>query len=97
MKYKCIFSVKIKLPKYVTRIEPQDVKHSTRNKVTVLKGTDKIQFKCNMLPKINTFKNNYFVRTLNHWNELPLSLREEEFFEKNFFSLKRTPMAHPWI
>ena len=107
MKYKFIFSdltlfhqivydkVNIKLPSYVTRIEPQDLKHSTRNKATILKGTDKIQFKCNILPKINAFKNNYYVRTLNNWHELPLSLREEEIL--NFFSFKKPPVAYPWL
>ena len=105
MKYKFILSdltlfhkivydkVNIKLPSYVKRIKPQDLKHSTRNKAKILKGTDKIQFKCNILPKINAFKNNYYVRTVNNWNELPLSLREEEIFENFSSALK----DHLWL
>ena len=105
MKYKFILSdltlfhkivcdkVNIKLPSYVKRIKPQDLKHSTRNKSKILKGTDKVQFKCNILPKLNAFKNNYYVRTVNNWNELPLSLREEEIFENFSSALK----DHLWL
>ena len=105
MKYRFLFSdltlfhqivynkVQIKLPNYVTRIEPRDVKHRTRNNVTIFEGTDKLQFKCNIVPKINAFKNNYFVRTLKHWNDLPLSLREEENFERFSLALK----DHLWL
>ena len=105
MKYKFIFSdltlfhkivynnVQIKIPNYVTKVEPQDVKYATRSNSATSKGTDKLKFKCNLLPKINAFKNIYSVRTLHHWNELPLTGREIECIDKFSLALK----DHLWL
>ena len=88
MKYNFIFSdltlfhkiinnnIEINLPHYVTRIEPQDIKNVTRVTFSTVEGNDNLKFKCKILPKINTFKNNFFVRAINYWNELPYIVRE---------------------
>ena len=75
--YKIVYNkVEIELPNYVTLIEPHNVFCVTRNNEAISKGSDKLKFKCNVLPKINSFKNSFFVRTLTKWNELPLNIRE---------------------
>ena len=86
-------TVQIKLPNYVIRIEAQDVKHATKSNILISKGTDQLKFKCNTLPKINAFKNCFFVRTLKQWNELPLTLREIVCPDKFSLALK----DHLWL
>ena len=88
MKYKFLLSdltlfykivnncIEIKLPNYVSRIEPQDVSRITRSTDLIAKGIDKFKFKCKVVPKINAFENSFFVRTMKQWNALPLYLRE---------------------
>ena len=100
LKYKFIFSdiilfynivnnnVQIELPNYVERIEPQDVRSVTRSNIAIAKGGDHLQYKCKILPKINAFKNTFFVRTLKNWNDLPLSVREIDNFDKFSLALK---------
>ena len=100
MKYKFIFSdlilfhniinnnIEIDLPHYVTRIVPQDIKNVTRNTFSTLEGNDNLKFKCKILPKINAFKNNFFVRTMNYWNELPYIVREIKSSDKFSVALK---------
>ena len=100
MKYKFIFSditlfhniinnnVQINLPNYVERIEPQEVLSVTRSNITISKGIDHLQYRCKVLPKINAFKNTFFVRTLKNWNDLPLSVREIDSIDKFSVALK---------
>ena len=87
MKYKFIFfdlvlfyriitnNVKINLPYYISRMELQDVKSSTRFLKTVADGTDTLQYKCRLLPKSKCFQYSYFVRSVKYWNALPFDLR----------------------
>ena len=92
--YKIVYNkVKIKLPNYVVRIEPQDVKRVTRSTNTIAKGIDKLKFKCKILPKVNAFSNSFFIRTLNQWNELPLYLREIDNLDKFTVAVK----DHLWL
>ena len=100
MKYKLIFSdiilfyniinnnVQIKLSNYVERIEPQEVISVTRSNITISKGIDHLQYRCKILPKLNAFKNTFFVRTLKSWNDQPLSVREIDSFDKFSLALK---------
>ena len=92
--YKIVYNkVQIMLPNYVTRIEPQDVKRVTRSNNAISRGIDKLKYKCNIFPKINAFKNSFFVRTMNQWNELPLYLREIGNLDKFSRALK----DHLWL
>ena len=105
MKYKFIYSdltlfhkivynnIDIKLPNYVKKVEPQDIKRSTRSTSLISKGSDKLKFKCTVFPTINSFKNSYFMRTLHSWNELPLTMREIDCVEKFSLALK----DHLWL
>ena len=105
MKYKFLLSdltlfykiinnyVEIKLPNYILRIGPQDVNRITRSNNSIANGIDKLRFKCKVIPKVNAFKNSFFVRTINHWNELPLTLREINTPVKFASALKE----HLWL
>ena len=100
MKYKFLFSdlilfyniinnnVQIKLPNYVNCIKPQEIHNVTRSNFKISQGTDHLQYRCQHLPKINAFKNTFFVRTIKNWNELPLSVREIDSFDKFSLALK---------
>ena len=81
-------NVQIKLPNYVKRIEPHDVISVTRSNNKISKGIDQLQYRCTILPKINAFKNTFFVRTVKSWNDLPLSVREIESSDKFSVALK---------
>ena len=85
--------VEIKLPNYVSRIEPQDVKRVTRSTSSIAKGIDKLKFSCKVAPKIKAFEHSFFVRTLKQWNELPLNLREINTPDKFASDLKE----HLWL
>ena len=105
MKFKFLFSdlilfhkivynnVDIKLPNYVTKVKPQDIKCNTRSNIFISNGRDKLKFRCTLLPKINAFKNSYFVRTVHSWNELPHTIREINSVEKFSLALK----DHLWL
>ena len=86
-------NVDIKLPNYVTKVKPQDIKCNTRSNIFISNGRDKLKFKCTLLPKINAFKNSYFVRTVHSWNELPHTIREINSVEKFSLALK----DHLWL
>ena len=100
MKYKFLLSdltlffkivkdkVDIKLPNYVSRIEPQDIKKITRRNKATADGIDKSKFRCKVIAKINSFKNSFFYRTVEQWNELPLCLRELDDTNKFTVALK---------
>ena len=74
-------------------IESQDVICVTRSNKSISKGIDKLKFKCNICPKINSFKNTFFVRTVNKWNELPMNVRENDSLYKFTLALK----DHLWL
>ena len=85
--------MEIELPHYVTLIEPHNVLCVTRNNKAISKGNDKLKFKYNVVPKINSFKNSFFVRTLTKWNEIPLNIREIDSLDKFTIALK----DHLWL
>ena len=61
----------------------------TRNTQTTAEGIDKFKFKCNIAPKVDSFKRSYFFRTVNQWNLLPLKIRCLENIDKFNESLKQ--------
>ena len=85
--------IDINLPIYVRRQEPQDITRTTRSTQAIADGSDKLHFKCTVLPKIKCFENNFFNRTLKVWNVLPLSIREIEPSESFSVKLKE----HLWL
>ena len=85
--------VTIKLPNYVTRIEPQDVKKVTRSTRAIAEGVDKSKFKCKIVPKVKSFQDSYFYRSVEHWNSLPLKLRD--LVDVNKF--KNNLKEHLWL
>ena len=105
MKFKFVFSdlilfykiinklVNIDLPKYVTRIEPQDVKKVTRSTKATADGIDKSKFRCKIMPKVNSFRDSYFYRTVEQWNSLPLKIRDLNDINKFSDDMKE----HLWL
>ena len=85
--------VEIRLPNYVSKQEPKDVIKPTRRTKSIAEGSDKLQFKSKVRPKVNSFENNFFNRTLKIWNTLPLSLREIECSDTFSKKLKE----HLWL
>ena len=85
--------VPIKLPKYVSRIEPQNIKRVTRSNKAMADGIDKSKYRCNIIPKVKSFQDSYFYRTVHNWNDLPLVLRELTDIE----SFKKLLKEHLWL
>ena len=38
-------------------------------------GTDTLQYKCRLLPKVECFQDSYFLGSVKYWNDLPYDLR----------------------
>ena len=104
MKYKflhtdlCVFhnivyeTVKISMPEYIVRVKPSDFPKITRQNRLVAENIDKLTYKCMTRSKINSFDNNFFVRTHKQWNLIPLALREISDSDKFKHMLKQ----HMW-
>ena len=69
-------AVKISMPEYIVRKGPSDFQKVTRQNKQALETNDTLLFKCTTRSKINSFENDFFVRTYKAWNDLPLSMRE---------------------
>ena len=107
MEYKFLFSdlvlffkiinkeVKIELPYYISKLEPQDVLKVTRCSQAMKDRikVDNLTYKCQFQPKIKCFQDSYFVRTLNRWNEIPYEIRNSDSLDK-FESLLE---EHLWL
>ena len=52
-----------------------------------------LKFKSSVTPRINIFKNSFFIRTMNDWNSLPKELREVECTDTFKLKLKQ----HMWV
>ena len=85
--------VNINFPNYVIKLEPKDVLRPTRRTFSIAEGNDKLTFKCTIIPKVNSFKNSFFVRTTEAWNSLPLSIRVIKVPDLFSSSLKE----HLWL
>ena len=89
MFYKIINKLEnIDLPDYITRIEPH-VQRVTRSSQAAADGLDKLTFKCNKVPSVDSFKRSYFYRTVNQWNLLPINLRTRESIDTFQIDLKK--------
>ena len=71
----------IVLLKYITRFKSQHIQQVKRSSQASAEGLDKVKYKCNVTPSVNSFKMSYFYRTVNAWNLLPLNLRTLESIE----------------
>ena len=85
--------VNINFPNYVIKLEPKDVLRPTRRTFSIAEGNDKLTFKCSIIPKVNSFKNSFFVRSIEAWNSLPLSIRAIKVPDLFSSSLKE----HLWL
>ena len=86
-------TVSIKLPGYVSKVEPSHVKRVTRSTSSIAAGMDNCTYKCNIMPTVNAFKDSYFYRTVKQWNSLPIELRSLENIEHFKTNLKE----HLWL
>ena len=85
--------VKIKLPYYIMRNEPQDIKSVTRRSLPIKDGVDHLQYKCILQPKVKCFQDSYFVRTCKKWNEIPFEIRSLDQIDK----FKKLLKDHLWL
>ena len=64
----------LKLPNYL-------IQNNTRDQTSVYatrssENSDDLQFKCNVFPRIDNFKHQFFYRAFEKWNALPFEIRE---------------------
>ena len=54
---------------------------------------DTLKYRCTVIPRVDAFKQSFFVRTYSNWNNLPLSIREIV----NSGSLSSSLKMHLWL
>ena len=73
----------VELPDYITVSEPENTRF-TRHTASVHNSGDNSKFSCSVKPNCDAFKQSFFCRSLNRWNNLPLETRQA----KNLISFK---------
>ena len=73
----------VELPDYITVCEPENTRF-TRHTASVHNSGDNSKFPCSVKPNCDAFKQSFFCRSLNRWNNLPLETRQA----KNLISFK---------
>ena len=71
----------IKLPDYLELISPEEITDSRLRQT----HKDPLYFVCNIIDRVNVFRNNFFYRAHTLWNRLPLNIRliqETKMFDK---------------
>ena len=61
-------------PSYL--IQNSTIDHRKVRNTRSRENSDVLQFKCNIFPRIDTFKHQFFYRTFSKWNALPFEIRE---------------------
>ena len=67
-------TVRIDITYYISRLEPQDIKQSTRCSKPVVDYTEILKYKC--------CETSYFARTVKNWNGLPYEIRNTANWDK---------------
>ena len=60
-------------------------------------GSDNLKYMCKICPKVKSFQDSYFVRTVNNWNNLPFYLRNNDNLEKFKVDLNIDVKEHLWL
>ena len=67
--------VAISVPNYITLIRPETMRY-TRETAEVIDKQDTRTFSCAITPSCNSFKHNFFYRSMSLWNKLPYNIRQ---------------------
>ena len=67
--------VPISLPSYISITRPENVRYTRRNAL-IQDLTDTSTLQCSVIPNCEAFRNQFFYRTLQRWNSLPVSVRQ---------------------
>ena len=86
-------SVNIKMPNYIVNLRPSDITRPTRQTQCIANNSDTLKYRCTVIPRVDAFKQSFFVRTYSNWNNLPLSIREIVNSDSFSSSLK----MHLWL
>ena len=82
-------SVKISMPPYISVITLESSRVSRNNTTlaptgsicdidhsNVVESNDDLQYRCNILPRVDAFRFSFFYRTVLEWNKVPLKIRQ---------------------
>ena len=85
----------ISLPSYIVQYDYSDHNPNINfiRQTRQYNDSDRLKFKCTITPRINAFKDSFFVRTVKHWNNLPIEIRNIDQFEAFKTKLKE----HLWL
>ena len=86
-------TVNIGMPNYIMKCTSSEVTRITRQNASVADNTDNFKYKCSVIPKVDAFKNSFFVRTYKKWNQVPLYIRSIP--DSNTFS--SSLKEHLWL
>ena len=67
--------IPINLPENFIFIKPVDVRY-TRKTSSIIDSKDVTHLKCSIIPKCESFRNDFFYRTMNLWNQIPYNIRQ---------------------
>ena len=81
------------MPNYIVNLRPSDITRPTRQTQCIVNNSDTLKYRCTVIPRVDAFKQSFFVRTYSNWNNLPLSIREIVNSDSFSSSLK----MHLWL
>ena len=74
--YKIIHSlISIQLPEGFCVTNASGVKN-IRNTANIVNRSDITNIRCSIRPKCDSFRNSFFIRTMNIWNKIPFDIRQ---------------------
>ena len=86
-------AINIGMPNYILKHTASEVTRVTRQNASIADNTDTLKYKCSVTPKVDSFKNSFFVRTYIKWNQVPLHIRSIPEPSRFSSSLKE----HLWL
>ena len=85
----------VKFPAYIMSANTNGPRAATYfvRQTRQFNDNDTLKFKSSVAPRIDIFKNSFFIRTLDVWNRLPLNIRDIECVDTFKLKLKE----HLWV
>ena len=82
----------LQLPQYIVKNETGHNSEHFQRQTRTYNDDDTLKVKCTIIPRINAFKNSFFVRSSTLLNSLPLEVR----LDSNPESFKSSLITHLW-
>ena len=94
--HKIVYNVSVlTFPRYILSASSTDpsVSRYFSRQTRQFNNSDRLKYKSSLAPRVDAFKDSFFVRTMAYWNALPLTLREIECID----TFKQKLKEHLWV